>query len=120
NPGRRVTLRQPLRDYIFWQKTKRGEKGKPKARWGITLPPRRINKGVTAICDDAPLFSAYFASQPIDSALLDAAVDTFRSQVRRLIREPDTLPFIFDLTQIFGGVEQFVHPTIRVAGVNIE
>src|SRR5262249_16784816 len=48
-------------------------------------------------------------------SLLNAAVDAFRRHVRGRVGEPDALPFILDLRQVFRLVEQFRNPAVGIA-----
>ncbi len=50
--------------------------------------------------------------------LLDAAVRAVGREVRRLVREPDALPLVLNLTEVFRRVEQLVHPPVRVTRVD--
>src|SRR6185437_5267664 len=50
----------------------------------------------------------------------DAAVDAFGRQVARLVVEPEALPFLLDLPQVFRLVQQLVHPLVRIAGILID
>lgn len=50
----------------------------------------------------------------------NAAVDALRRQVRRHVREPDAFPFVLDLSQILGLIEQFEDSSIRVRGVDVD
>ena len=53
-------------------------------------------------------------------ARCDAAVDTIRCQVRRLIIHPKPPPFALHLAKVFGLDQQHVHAVVSVAGVLID
>lgn len=53
-------------------------------------------------------------------ASLNSAVDPFRCQVRRLVREPDATPFVADLTQVLRLIEELFHTYVRVTRIRID
>src|SRR5439155_24782398 len=52
--------------------------------------------------------------------LLNAAMHSFRRQVRRLIGKPEPFPLVFDLAKIFRLVQKLVHSAIRIARIRVD
>src|SRR5207253_7313738 len=50
----------------------------------------------------------------------DAAVNSVRRHVRRLVVHPDPPPILARLPQVFGLIDQHIHALLRIARVLIE
>lgn len=74
----------------------------------------------------SPASSVVQAHQPVlyafvfSSVLLNAAMNTFWRQVRRLIDHPEAPPFEAGLTEIFRLIHEFLAPQMRIGGVQIQ
>src|SRR5207302_1476916 len=80
-------------------------------RHGVPCPTRLLSRDYVyqpeAQARESSPSLALRAGEPgSERRLLDPAVDPFRGHVRRLVGEPDALPLVFDLAQVFRVVEQ--------------